>query len=107
MKKLLMLGGDSLLLPVIETAKAMGVYTITCDYLPDNIAHKYSDEYVNFSTTDKEGILEWAIKNHINGVITFTDSGALTAAYVAENMGLPYQCSYKAASILQDKSKFR
>lgn len=107
MKKLLMLGGDSLLLPVIETAKAMGVYTITCDYLPDNIAHKYSDEYVNFSTTDKDGILEWAIKNHINGVITFTDSGALTAAYVAENMGLPYQCSYKAASILQDKSKFR
>ena len=107
MKKLLLLGGDALLLPVIKKAKEYGIYTITCDYLPDNIAHKSSDEYVNFSTTDKEDILEWAEAKHIDGVLTFTDSGALTAAYIAEKMGLPYQCSYEAASILQDKALFR
>ena len=107
MKKLLLLGGDSLLIPVIKQAKKLGAYTITCDYLPDNIAHQYSDEYVNFSTTAKEEILDWATENNIDGVLTFTDSGALTAAYIAEKLGLPYQCSYAAANILQDKSLFR
>ena len=47
MKKLLLLGGSRYLLPVIKAAKELGIYTITCDYLPNNIAHKYSDKYVN------------------------------------------------------------
>ena len=33
---------------------------ITWDYLPDNIAYKYSDEYVNVSIIDKEAVLEAA-----------------------------------------------
>ena len=65
MKKLLLLGGDATLLPVIKSAKARGYCVITCDYLPDNIAHKYSDEYINYSTTDKEGILTWAESNKL------------------------------------------
>ena len=43
MKKLMLLGGSRYLLPVIETAHKLGVYVITCDYLPDNIAHKFSE----------------------------------------------------------------
>ena len=35
------------------------------------------------------------------------DPGVVTAAYVAEKMGLPFQGSYEAVSILQDKAKFR
>jgi hypothetical protein len=38
-KKLLLLGGSSYLLPVIEKAHALGLYVITCDYLPHNAAH--------------------------------------------------------------------
>ena len=107
MKKILLLGGDFLLLPVIRIAKEYGCYVITCDYLPDNIAHKYSDEYINYSTTDKEEILSWSWKNHVDAIVTFTDSGAVTAAYIAENLGIPYQCSYNVATILQDKALFR
>ena len=44
MKKLLLLGGSRYLVPVIREAKALGCHTITCDYLPDNYAHKISDE---------------------------------------------------------------
>lgn len=44
-KRLLLLGGLRYLLPVIEAAHNLGYYVITCDYIPDNIAHKYSDEY--------------------------------------------------------------
>lgn len=31
----------------------MGYYVLTCDYLPDNIAHNFSDEFINHSITDK------------------------------------------------------
>ena len=36
MKKLMLLGGSRYALPVIEAAHNLGVYVITCDYLPDN-----------------------------------------------------------------------
>ena len=45
-KKLMLLGGIRYLLPVIKAAHEQGYYVITADYLPDNIAHQYSDEYV-------------------------------------------------------------
>ncbi len=53
-KRLMLLGGSIYLLPVIKEAHNMGIYVITADYLPNNIAHKYSDEYCNVSIIDKE-----------------------------------------------------
>lgn len=108
MKKLLLLGGSRYLLPVIKTAHKLGLYVITCDYLPENIAHKYSDEYVNVSIIDKDAVLEVAKKLNIAGLMSFAcDPGVVTAAYVAEKMRLPFQCSYESTVILQDKGFFR
>ena len=108
MKKLMLLGGSRYALPVIETAHKLGVYVITCDYLPENIAHRYSDQYCNVSIIDKDAVLKVAQELQINGIVSFAcDPGVVTAAYVAEKMGLPFQCSYKSADILQDKGKFR
>ena len=107
-KKLMLLGGIRYLLPVIKAAHEQGYYVITADYLPDNIAHKYSDEYVNVSIIDKEAVLKVAQEKHIDGIMSFgVDPGVVSAAYVAEQMGLPFQCSYESACILQDKSRFR
>lgn len=107
-KRLMLLGGLRYLLPVIEEAHKMGIYVITADYLPGNIAHKYSDEYCNVSIIDKEAVLKVAQELKIDGILSHAvDPGVVTAAYVAEKMGLPFQCSYEAACILQDKSKFR
>lgn len=104
----MLLGGLRYLLPVIEEAHKLGVYVITADYLPDNIAHKYSDEYCNVSIIDKEAVLKAAQELQIDGILSHAvDPGVISAAYVAEQMGLPFQCSYKAACILQDKSLFR
>lgn len=107
-KRLMLLGGLRYLLPVIEAAHKHGIHVITVDYLPDNIAHKYSDEYHNVSIIDKDAVLELAQKLKIDGIMSFAvDPGVVTAAYVAEKMGLPFQCSYEAACILQDKARFR
>lgn len=108
MKKILLLGGSRYILPVIEAIHNLGYYAITCDYLPDNIAHKYSDEYHNVSIIDKEAVLELAKKLKIDGVMSFAcDPGVVTAAYVAEKMGLPHSGSYESISILQNKGRFR
>jgi len=106
-KKLLILGGDHFTIPVVEAAHKQGYYVITCDYLPDNVAHKHSDEFINFSTTDKEGILNWAKENPIDGIVTFTDSGVVTTAYVQHNLGLPQIGPLESVEILQNKAKFR
>ena len=108
MKKLLLLGGARYLLPVIEEAHRLGIYVITCDYLPDNAAHKFSDEYRNVSITDRDAVLETALALGIDGIMSFAcDPGVTTAAYVAEKMGLPFAGSYEAVSILQNKGRFR
>ena len=107
-KKLMLLGGLRYLLPIINIAHKLGYYVITCDYLPNNIAHKYSDEYINVSIIDKDAVLRIAQEKRIDGIMSFAvDPGVVTAAYVAEQMGLPFQGSYESVCILQDKSKFR
>ena len=108
MKKLMILGGSRYALPVIKAAHDLDAYVITCDYLPDNIAHKYSDEYCNISIVEKEKVLEAAKSRNIDGIVSFAcDPGVVTAAYVAEKMGLPFQGSYESTKILQDKGLFR
>lgn len=108
MKKLMLLGGIRYLLPAIEAAHRHGYYVITVDYLPNNIAHKYSDEYHNLSILDKNAVLALAKDLKIDGILSYAvDPGVVTAAYVAEQMGLPFACSYETACILQDKSRFR
>ena len=107
-KKIMLLGGIHYLLPVIKAAHEQGYYVITADYLPDNIAHKYSDEYVNVSITDKEAVLKAAQEHQIDGIISFgVDPGVVAAAYVQEKMGLPSMGPYESAVILQNKDLFR
>lgn len=104
----MLLGGIRYLLPAIEAAHKHGIHVITVDYLPDNIAHKYSDEYHNVSILDKEAVLKLAQELNIDGILSYAvDPGVVAAAYVAEQMGLPFTCSYEAACIMQDKSRFR
>ena len=107
-KSLMILGGSRYALPVIEAAHKLGLYVITCDYLPDNIAHKYSDKYCNISIINKEATLQAAQELQIDGIVSFAcDPGVVTAAYIAEKMNLPFQGSYESTCILQDKGLFR
>ena len=107
MKKILMLGGSMQQIPAIVQAKEKGLYTITCDYLPENPGHKYSDEFHNVSTTDKEAVLELARKLNIDGIVAYaSDPAAPTAAYVAEELGLPGN-PYESVEILTQKDLFR
>lgn len=106
-KKLMLLGGLRYLLPVIKAAHELGIYVITVDYIPNNIAHRYSDEYHNVSIIDKEAVLQLARNLQIDGIMSFAvDPGVVCAAYVACKMGLPSP-PLESVEILQNKAKFR
>ena len=108
MKKLLLLGGSHYLIPAIKKAKELGCYTIVCDYLPDNISHKFCDKHYNISIVDKDKVLSLAKELEIDGVMSFAcDPGVVTAAYVADQMGLPAPGPYQSVCILQNKGLFR
>jgi biotin carboxylase len=108
MKKLMLLGGLRYLIPVINAAHKQGYYVITADYLPTNIAHKYSDEYCNVSIVDKEAVLREAKRLQIDGIMSFAcDPGVVAASYVQNQMGLPSFGPFESIEILQNKDKFR
>lgn len=107
-KRLMLLGGLRYLKPVIDAAHKQGYYVITADYLPNNIAHKWSDEYCNVSIIDKEAVLKEAQRLQIDGIMSFAcDPGVVAASYVQNKMGLPSFGPFESVEILQNKDKFR
>ena len=107
MKKLLLLGGSAQQVVAIETAKRLGYYTVLCDYLTDNPGQYAADMFYLLSTTDKQAMLDVAKQEQIDGVIAYaSDPAAPTAAYVAEQLGLPTTPS-RPVDILCNKDKVR
>ena len=81
---------------------------VTCDYLPDNYAHQYADDYRNVSIVDRHAVTRAAIDVGADGIISFAaDPGVISAAYAAEQLGLPRQVSAQTAETLQNKHEFR
>ena len=106
-KKMLLLGGSSQQVVAIETAKRLGLYTVLCDYLPDNPGKDHADRFYQVSTTDLDAVLDVARKEKIDYIIAYaSDPAAPTAAYVGEKLGLPTN-PYEAVRILCNKDLFR
>ena len=108
MKKILILGGSFAQLPFIKEAKKRGYYTILVDYLDDNPGQKYVNEYFNLSTTDKEAVLQLALRVKPDIVYSYaSDPAATTVAYVADKLGLEYANNPNSVNILGEKNKFK
>lgn len=106
-KKILLLGGSAQQLVAIRSAKSMGLYTVLCDYLPDNLGQYEVDKYYNTSTTDVEAVYEIAKNEQVDGILAYaSDPAALPASIVAERLNLPTNPS-KSVAILGVKHLFR
>lgn len=106
-KKILFLGAAPTQIPPLKYAREQGHYVLTCDYLPDNPGHQLADEWHNVSTTDKDAVLALAQRLEIDGIVAYaSDPAAPTAAYVAEEMGLPGN-PYQSVLTLARKDLFR
>jgi biotin carboxylase len=107
-KKLLFVGGGYADIPLILSAKKLGYHVITSGNRPEELGHKYSDEYKMSDFSDCEAILNLAKKLKVSAICACcNDFSALSAAYAAEKLGLPGQDSYKVAQIIHYKDLYR
>lgn len=107
MKKILLLGGSAQQVTAIETAKRLGYETVLCDYLADNPGQYAADRFFLVSTTDREAVLRVAREEAVGGVLAYaSDPAAPTAAFVAQELGLPGN-PLESVEILCDKARFR
>lgn len=103
---ILVLGGGWQQLPAIRKAREMGLRVIVADYLESAPGRKEADRFYLVSTRDREAILAIAESEAVDGVLAFaSDPAELTAAYVAEECGLPGG-PMEAAEILGNKENF-
>lgn len=89
-KTIMILGASILQLPAIEKAHQMGLNVVVCDMNPNAIGFNVPGVIKEvISTIDTNGILEAAIRNHIDGIMTLaTDMPMQSVAAVAEELGL-------------------
>jgi lysine 2,3-aminomutase len=88
--RLLFVGGALFQVPAIACAKRLGCQVVLADWSPDVPGRGHVDVFEKISTTDKEQLLEAALRHKIDGVMTYaSDSSVAAVTYIAEKMGLP------------------
>lgn len=107
-KKLLLLGGPSLMVDVIKKARELGVYTIVTDwYDPEvSVAKKEADEYKMMSSSDVDALVQFVKDEHIDGVYTqYTDSALPYCQQVCERTGLHFFIDGKQEHLISNKEQ--
>lgn len=107
MKKILILGASIYQVPLIQTAKRLGFYTIVASIPGEYPGFALADKVYYINTVDKEAILKAAMEEQIDGICTTgTDVAVATIGYVCERMGLA-GVSEAAAVRATDKAEMK
>ena len=103
MKKILILGAGIYQVPLIKTAKRMGLYTIVASIRGNYPGFELADKVYYENTTDYSKILSIARREKIDGIITTgTDVAVITIGRVCDTLGLT-GLGFKSAEIATDK----
>jgi biotin carboxylase len=106
-KKLMILGAGPFQVPGIRKAVELGYYVISVDDRPHNIGHKFSHQYLNCSTTERENLAHQAEELAIDGICTFSSDVAVpSVGYVCDRLRLP-GVSLATARRMSTKHLFR
>lgn len=108
MKRALVLNISHNELRMIRALKDMGYYVIGTGGIPGLVGENYVDEYIKADYSDKERMLQIATDKNIDAICACcNDFGVLSAAWVAEQLGLPGHDRYETARILHHKDLFK
>jgi len=107
MKKLLILGANSETIPLIETAKKMGLYTIVTDPDPEAPAKKVADRGININGMDIISLAQFCKTEKVDGVLVGV-ADRLIEPYqkVCEMLRFPCYGNQYQCEILTNKEKF-
>ncbi len=103
MKKLMIMGAGIYQVPLIKTARRMGIHTIAVSIPGKYPGFAFADEVCHINTVDYEAVLKVAREKKIDGIVTAgTDVAVITIGKVCDELGLK-GISFEAAKIAVDK----
>jgi biotin carboxylase len=106
-KRLLLLGGSHADIPLIVAAKNLGFEVITTSNKPSDLGHPFADQYVNGDFSDVLEMIDLASQLQISAVCAgCNDFAAISAAFVAEQLGLPGHDSSDLTQSIHHKNRF-
>mgnify|MGYP000943517733 CR=1 FL=1 len=107
MKKLLILGANPETIPLIQTANALGYYTIVTDNVPNAIAKKYAAEGIDIDGTNVDMLVSYCVAKQVDGVLVGV-ADRLIQPYnkVCHRLNVPCYATEMQADVLTDKDKF-
>ena len=107
-KRLLILGGTTLMIHVVETAKKMGVFTIVTDIDPNSPAKSFSDLAFNVSTGNIEELYDLCIKEKVDGVFTgYEDFNTSIACELCALLNKPFYATKEQIDLTKNKILFK
>lgn len=107
-KRLMILGATAYITNVVKIAQSMGVYTIVVDPVKSSPAKQISDKSYDINTTDIEKLLEVAVDERVNGIMTaYSDVNLPICRILCDKLGLPFYASNKNIEQTVDKIKFK
>lgn len=90
MKKILIVAGGEWQVPLVQSAKRLGLEVFNSNLYPESPAFPYCDHHLVADVLDIAKNLEYAQSNQINAIATDqSDIAVPTVAYIAEKLGLP------------------
>lgn len=107
MKKLMIMGAGIYQVPLIKTAKKMGIHTIVVSIPGKYPGFALADQICYENTVDYEAVLKVAREEQIDGIVTAgTDVAVITIGKVCDALGLK-GLSFEAAQIASNKLEMK
>lgn len=108
MKKALILNISHNDIGQIKALKNMGYYVVATGNNPQLVGKQFVDKHIIADYSNKNLIKEIAEREHVDAICSCcNDFGVITAAYVAEQLGLPGHDTYQNAITLHHKNLFK
>lgn len=105
---MLIMGGGYADIPMIEASRALGYHVVTSGNRAEDLGHAHSDETHLADFSSLSAMLDLARMLRVDAVCACcNDFSALSAAYVAEQLGLPGHDAYETAVELHHKDRYR
>ncbi len=106
--KVLLLGGSHAEIPLIKAIQKLGYFVITTGNNKDGLGHKLADKYISSDFSDKNAILELALKEQVSHIVSgCNDFALLSTAWVAEKLNLKGHDTYETCLNIHLKDRYR
>ena len=109
-KRLLILGGMRFSCEIVNTARAMGVYTLVADYnrIEESPGKQIADEAVDLSVIDVDAVVDYVKTNRIDGVfVGFNDMLLPYYAEICDKCNLPCYGTKEQFETLIAKDRYK